>query len=406
MLPFWNRAVDERHGGIYTCFNNAGDERVSKDKYSWSQGRFLWLWSVVARMIEEGKLDGNRERYLSHLHKSTSFLETHVFLENGNCAFLLAEDGTKKEQVPGEGYDISIYADCFVALGLAKFAGLANNNKRFQKALDLYDRIRARIKRGNMRTEPYPIPDGYSAHAIPMIMLNLSQELAEVADELNHQHKDRLLRHSMSFMSEIMEDFYQADHRIIEMLPEHKGSVKDSLLFRHMNPGHTIESMWFVIHTAQKAGNREYLSKAIKAIEHALNVGWDPKYGGLLRFTDEKGGKPTGKRTGGPYEQLVVDSWDMKLWWPHAEALYATLLAYEITGDSRMYQRYEKIARYVFSTFPNPDKEIGEWIQIRERKGEPGDKFAALPVKDPFHIMRSMLLIIDLLDNGKSKTSN
>ncbi|MFH5832047.1 AGE family epimerase/isomerase [Halalkalibaculum sp. DA384] len=403
LLPFWDRAVDEIRGGIYTCFNNTGDERVSNDKYSWSQGRFLWLWSVVARMIDEGKLDGKRERYLSHLHKSASFLEKYIFLENGNCAFLLAEDGTKKEPVPGEGYDTSIYADCFVALGLAKFATLTKDNKRFQQALDLYDQIRARIKMGTIRTEPYPIPEGYRAHAIPMIMLNLSQELAEGAEKLNHQHKRRLLQQSTSYMRTIMEDFYQADHRVIEMLPENKDSAKHRLLFRHINPGHTIESMWFVIHTAQKTGNRNYLVKAITAIDHALDVGWDPKYGGLLRFTDAEGGKPAGERTGTPYEQLVVDSWDMKLWWPHAEALYATLLAYKITGDPRMYQRYTKMARYVFSTFPNPDTEIGEWIQIRDRKGDPVDKVAALPVKDPFHILRSMLLIIDLLDGGTVK---
>lgn len=31
------------------------------------------------------------------------------------------------------------------------------------------------------------------------------------------------------------------------------------------------------------------------------------------------------------------------------------------------------------------------------RKGEPIDKVAALPVKDLFHILRNMLLIMDLL---------
>ena len=49
---------------------------------------------------------------------------------------------------------------------------------------------------------------------------------------------------------------------------------------------------------------------------------------------------------------------------------------------------------YSFSTFPSTNN--GEWVQIRDRKGEPIDKVVALPVKDPFHIMRDFLKIIKL----------
>ena len=40
---------------------------------------------------------------------------------------------------------------------------------------------------------------------------------------------------------------------------------------------------------------------------------------------------------------------------------------------------------------------MGEWIQIRDRQGKPEEKVVALPVKDPFHITRAYLHIIDLL---------
>lgn len=53
---------------------------------------------------------------------------------------------------------------------------------------------------------------------------------------------------------------------------------------------------------------------------------------------------------------------------------------------------------YTFDTFPNPDTEVGEWIQIRDRQGRPQNKVVALPVKDPFHVMRALILIVDLLD--------
>lgn len=47
--------------------------------------------------------------------------------------------------------------------------------------------------------------------------------------------------------------------------------------------------------------------------------------------------------------------------------------------------------------FPNTDKGIGEWIQIRDRFGQPEEKLVALPVKDPYHILRNMLLLTELL---------
>lgn len=400
LLPFWNRALDDQHGGIYTCFNNSGDELVSTDKYTWSQGRFLWLWSKIAGMISENKLQDEEADYLDHLSKTALFLEEHVFLENGNCAFILTEKGKKKESIPGKGFDTSLYADCFVALGLGKFAALLNDKERFQKALQLYFRIRERIEEGNIRTEPYPIPQGYRAHSIPMIMLNVAQELAEAGRQLDHPKKEELYNHSVSYMKDIMDSFYrEQDHRIVEMLPDDASSEGETLLYRHVNPGHTIESMWFVIHTAQQAGYSGYLNTAVKAIEEAINVGWDSGYGGLLRFTDKKGGEPKGRKQSTSYEQLIADTWDMKLWWPHSEALYATLLSFVITGDKKMLRQHEMMRDYIFATFPNPDKTIGEWIQIRDRKGKPVDKVAALPVKDPFHILRNMLLIIELLED-------
>jgi N-acylglucosamine 2-epimerase len=396
LLPFWLKAVDRNHGGIYTCFNNRGDRLVSTDKYTWSQGRFLWLWSKIAEMISEDKLEGNSSSYLDQLEQTANFLEENVFLENGNCAFLLTESGQKKEPVSGKGFDTSIYADCFVVLGLTAFSKLAKDLNRFKIALELYGRIRKRIETDNIRSEPYPIPEGYRAHGISMIMLNTAQTLVDAGEALNHEKSPDLYQHSISYMQDIMKNFRLRDCRIVEMMPINSGE-EDTLLYRHVNPGHTIECMWFVMDTAEKAGQDDYLQQSIAVMERAVQVGWDSEYGGILRFVDTNGGRPRGKTIGTRYEQLVSDSWDMKLWWPHSEALYVTLRSYFISGDKKMLQLYKKLEDYVFDTFPNPDKELGEWIQIRNRKGEPIDKIAALPVKDPFHILRNMLLIIDLL---------
>jgi len=121
---------------------------------------------------------------------------------------------------------------------------------------------------------------------------------------------------------------------------------------------------------------------------------WDEEYGGLLRFVDNEGGRPRGINTGSAYEKLMEETWDMKLWWPHSEMLYLFPKMYELTGDESFLQAYEKSFTYAFTTFPN--QELGEWIQIRRRDGSPEEKLVALPVKDPFHIMRNLLKNVEL----------
>ena len=43
VVPFWfPRAVDERHGGFYHCFDADGTV-VDSDKSVWAQGRMAWM---------------------------------------------------------------------------------------------------------------------------------------------------------------------------------------------------------------------------------------------------------------------------------------------------------------------------------------------------------------------------
>ena len=46
LLSFWmGRCLDTENGGYFNCFTNDGSRLISTDKYTWSQGRFLWVFS-------------------------------------------------------------------------------------------------------------------------------------------------------------------------------------------------------------------------------------------------------------------------------------------------------------------------------------------------------------------------
>ncbi|BCV22320.1 AGE family epimerase/isomerase [Moorella sp. Hama-1] len=403
LLPFWKRAVDNEHGGIFTCFDNTGTQLMSKNKYTWSQGRFIWIWSRIARISQAGLLSEEPEFYLVQAKKTVDFLWQHAVLENGNCAFVLTETGEPVEEIPGQGYDTSFYADCFVVLGFSEYVKATRDTEILKKALILYDQIVKRLKQKNLRSEPYPIPEGVQAHSVSMIMLNVTHELYEALSYLKHPRRQELKQAALGHANDIMTVFYNADGTITELLAPEGSPLQDTVLCRHVNPGHTIECMWFIIQNVRKLGGTDWTHKAAKAVKRAFELGWDPEYGGLLRFVNRQGGKPQGTTNGDPYEKLILDTWDTKLWWPHSEALYTTLLMYSVTGDETFLRLYEKTHTHVFTTFPNPDETVGEWIQIRDRTGKPIQKVVALPVKDPYHILRNVLLTIELIRENLSR---
>ncbi len=52
--------------------------------------------------------------------------------------------------------------------------------------------------------------------------------------------------------------------------------------------------------------------------------------------------------------------WNMKLWWPHCEAMVAFAYAYKVTKDERYKALFDKVAKYTFDHFP--DAVHGEWF--------------------------------------------
>lgn len=403
LLPFWlQHAIDDEYGAFYTCFNNEGNKLLSQDKFTWSQGRFVWVWSKLAEM---GIFTGaEREHFAALARAGAAFLMKHCLLPNGACAFLMSRDGTHKRQAPGMPLDSSIYADCFVILGLGRYAGVSGDRAAAEFALRLHTSVARRIASGTFNSEPYPAPAGYRQHGIPMIMLNTSQELAAGLAALGMPEATSVEAAADDYMRQTLA-YVDCNDQQREYVRRDGAFDDDTLLGRHINPGHTIEDMWFVMHQARGREDRasqQIIARAVRIAHRAFAVGWDAEFGGLLHFADKDGGAPRGSTAGMEDErvvQQVLAGWGDKLWWVHSEALYTMLLAYYLSGDASFLSLYRQAAAYTFRTFPNPDRAVGEWVQIRDRAGKPQQKLVALPVKDPFHILRNVALIIDLLTN-------
>lgn len=398
ILPFWWRTIDADRGGVFNCFNNDGTRLISRDKFTWSQGRFTWLCARLADAVRRGYVQGDAIRYLDQAEKTVRFLQAHAFLDDGRCAFLLSEEGAVKEAFAGVGPAPSIYADCFVAMGFAEFARVSGKRESLNTAWRLFEQIEQRIAAGGIPTMPEPIPEGYESHAVAMIHLNLTLVLGDACETLDDSRRVVARARNLEAAARIFDHFLLAGGRIAELRPN-QGGQDDTLLGRHLNPGHALEGLWMLLTVAKRAGRADWITRAGEAVRVTLERGWDPEHGGILHYVDYAGGPPRGTAGSSVYENGVRGTWDTKLWWVHSEAIYATALSYTLTGSDDLRTWLDRVWEYAFRVFPHHDPTVGEWIQIRDRRGDPLDRVVALPVKDPYHIARNLLQVIELVED-------
>ena len=155
------------------------------------------------------------------------------------------------------------------------------------------------------------------------------------------------------------------------------GEFIDHFDGRTMNPGHAIEAAWFILDEAKHRNlDPRLLRIGLTILDWMWEIGWDKEYGGLLYFRDVKG-------------LPVQEYWqDMKFWWPHNEAVIATLLAYQLTGDEKYAQRHQLVHDWTYAHFPDPVH--GEWYGYLHRDGRISVPLKGNLWKGCFHVPRMM----------------
>jgi len=404
ILSFWMpRCEDKEYGGFLNCFDNKGEKLVSYDKYTWSQGRFVWMFAKLAETPAVLFSKAERAEFLRLAGQGADFMVNHCLIGENDyrCVFLMNRDGSPKQVEGWDELDMSIYADCFAVIGLARYALVSGDIEKYRFAKRLHASCVERIRNYTFKTLPYPLSQKYRAHGIPMIMSNTTKELCLAADKLDREYTVYLRGLVRGYTEDILEHFVDENDVMHEVILKEDNAFFPQLLGQHMNPGHTIEDAWFMLEAAELCGENAWEEKIFRVTEKAFENGWDKKYGGILHFCGINGGEPVGDMSGVEEETMTkqLSDWGSKLWWVHSEALYTSLLCYCRSGKEIFREWFERVFDYTFDTFPGQDPEVREWIQIRTREGAPQDKVVALPVKDPFHITRNLILILELLHN-------
>ena len=400
VLSFWLGCEDKENGGYFNCFTNDGATLVSTDKYTWSQGRFVWLFSKLSRM-DRPFTAAQRQRFLELAKSGRDFLVKHSFMEGDplRCVFLMDAAGNPKYVDGYNQLDMSIYADGFVLAGLTQYAIAANDKASYDLAKVLFQSVMQRYESFSYRTLPYPISPEYVMHGFYMSRILHSYHMLESAQVFDPEYAVQV-RAKLKESVDLLFTMFVDEQDILREVVYRDGGRVAGIFGNHSNPGHILEEMWFVQHAADLLGDDSYTERVVRITKKALEIGWDETYGGLVHFCDVNGGEPL-PGDNDPVDEVVyqqlMTGWADKLWWVHSEALYVTLLLGQRTNDAELMAWYDKVFAYSYRVFPNPDTEIREWVQIQTREGKPQTKVTALPVKDPFHLARNLLYILLLL---------
>ena len=360
IMPFWMKnGWDRKNGGVYTCLDRDGS-LMDSTKSVWFQGRFGWMAAHAFNRVEKNP------EWLEASKSCCEFLEAHCFDRDGRAYFEVTAEGTglRKRRY--------VFSECFAAMAYAEYS-LASGDKAWaKKAIALFKRIRKFIadpeKWMPSKYEPAVQSRG---HSLTMILINVAMVLKQVSDD---PALDAQIDESIGILTKY---FIHPEFKALLETVGPNGEFIDTLAGRTINPGHCIETSWFLMDVATARKDEALVETALQILDWSWDWGWDKKYGGIISFKDCRNLPPQ------CYEQ------DMKFWWPQCEAIIATAYAFKLTGDAKYMKRHKLASEWAWKHLK--DRRYPEWFGYLHRDGTVAQPAKGNIFKGPFHIPRMLV---------------
>lgn len=366
-LPFWlEKSQDKEYGGYYTCLNRDGSV-FDTDKFIWLQGREVWMFAMLYNNVEK-----NRE-WLECAIQGAEFLKRYGHDREYNFYFSVTREGRPLIQ------PYNIFSNTFACMAFARLAKATGSQEYADIAKKTFNRILERKDSPKgIWEKSYPGTRPMKGFSLPMIICNMALEIEDIIDDrslLDSTIKDCL--------HEVLDVFYQDSLGMMVENVTPEGELTDCFEGRVINPGHNLEAMWFIMNLGLRLDDRKLIDRAVEISLNVIRYGWDKEYGGIFYFMDRKG-----------YPQQQAE-WDQKLWWVHIESAIAMLKGYQVTGNLKCLEWFQKLDDYLWQNFK--DYEYPEWYGYLNRRGE-----VLLPLKGGkwkgcFHVPRGLYQIWQIL---------
>ena len=357
-LPFWiPRAIDREQGGYITSLDQDGTI-IHTDKPVWFQGRFAWLLSTLYCTVEK------RAEWLELAQHGIDFINRCCFDTDGRMFFAVTREGRPLRK---RRY---LFSEVFATMALAAYARASGEERYARQALELFKLIlRYHRTPGLLPPKTNPEVRPMKGLAMPMCLIVTAQELRQAVDDpLCTQVIDEAI-------AEVEHDFLKPEFRCLLEAVGPKGEFIDTFEGRMVCPGHAIEIGWFILEEARRRqGDARLLRLGTTITDWSFEIGWDREQGGILYYRDARG-------------LPCTEYWhDMKFWWPHNEAIIATLLAWQLTGEAKYARWHQQVHDWAYAHFPDPI--YGEWFGYLHRDGSVATRLKGNMWKGPFHLPR------------------
>ncbi len=359
IMPFWmQHGVDREHGGVYTCVDRDGT-LMDSTKSVWFQGRFAYICAYAYNNIEQ------RAEWLDAAKSTIDFIEAHCFDTDRHMFFEVKADGTPLRK---RRY---VFSESFAAIAMAEYSKATGDKTYADKAMQIFRDMRRMLTTPGLLEPKYLPTMEAQGHSITMILINVANVLRQVCDDPELEEQTDLS------IKALAQYFIHPEYKALLETVGPKGEFIDTINGRVINPGHCIETSWFLLDVAERKGDKELQKLALQILDWSWDWGWDKEFGGIINFRDCKG-----------FPQQDY-SQDMKFWWPQCETIIACLYAYKLTGDEKYLERHRIISEWTYAHFP--DHEYGEWYGYLHRDGSVAQPAKGNIFKGPFHVPRMMI---------------
>ena len=360
IMPFWMKyGVDKENGGVYTCVDRDGS-LMDTTKSVWFQGRFAFVCAYAYNHIEKN------EEWLAAAKSTIYFIEKYCFDNDGHMYFSITHDGRPLRK---RRY---VFSETFAAIAMSEYALASGNRSYADKAVKIFkDTLRFLSTPGFLAPKFEPEVK-LQSHSIVMILINVASCLRLVSDD------PILTRQIDESIEKLKKYFMHPEFKALLESVGPNGEFIDTNMTRLINPGHCIETAWFIMEEAKTRNwNKDLTDMALTIFDWSWDWGWDKSYGGIINFRDCR--------------NLPVQDYsqDMKFWWPQCETIIASLYAYLATGDDEYIYRHQRISEWTYAHFP--DAKYGEWYGYLHRDGRVAQPAKGNLFKGPFHIPRMMI---------------
>ncbi len=360
IMPFWMEyGLDRENGGVYTCVNRDGS-LMDTTKSVWFQGRFAFICSFAYNNVEK------KQEWLDAAKSTLEFIEKHCFDEQGHMYFSVTAEGKPLRK---RRY---VFSETFAAIAMSEYALATGDQHWAKRAIQVFEDTQRFLATPGFLPAKFEADVKLQGHSIVMILINVGSCIRKVVDD------PKLTQQIDESIEKLKKYFIHPEFKCLLETVGENGEFIDTNMTRTINPGHCIETSWFIMEEAKLRGwDKPMFDLALQVFDWSWDWGWDKQYGGIINFRDCK------NLPSQDYSQ------DMKFWWPQCETIIASLYAYLGTGDEKYLYRHERISEWTYAHFP--DAEYGEWYGYLHRDGTVAQPAKGNLYKGPFHIPRMMI---------------